>query len=178
MKRAFTILTITASLLYSALAWAHSPIYEKMGVVPPRTEKAAPLFTLENMQGQTVQFDQYFGKPLLLHFWATWCVPCREELPALQKLYESIDRNNLEIVAINIDRGNRDRVEEYIAEMGLTFPMLLDPNQKVRRNYYINGLPTSYLIGPDGTFQGFISGARNWNLQDSNALFSLLKSRQ
>lgn len=138
-------------------------LFEQFGVTPPRTPKPAPDFTLETLSGKTVSLKEFHGKPVLIHFWATWCKPCKDELPTLQKLYEDLGGKEIQILTINIDRWNKDRVEEFKNEFGLHFPILLDPGQEVRRKYFIMGLPTSYLVGADGTLQGYVSGAREWN---------------
>ena len=111
---------------------------------------------------------------VLLNFWATWCGPCKDELPAMQRLYEAQRKDGVEIVAVSIDRDNKERVKEYIRKYNLTFPVLLDPDQKVRKNYFIMGLPTSYLIGVDGKLKGFVSGAREWDSTISKQMFSTL----
>lgn len=85
----------------------------------------------------------------------------------MQKLYESLNKKGIEVVAISIDRTDQGKVQEYAKQYHLTFPVLLDPDQKIRKNYYIMGLPTSYLIDASGKLRGFVSGAREW---DSAAL--------
>ena len=92
----------------------------------------------------------------------------------MQRIYDELKSDGMEIVAISIDRDKKERVEKYIKKYKLTFPVLLDPSQKVRKNYFILGLPTSYLIGSDGKLKGFISGAREWNSDTSKEMFSTL----
>ena len=131
-------------------------------------------FTLKNLDGKEVSLSQFRGKYLLINFWATWCVPCKKELPSMQKLYDAIKIDGVEVVAISIDRDKKERVQQYIKDYNLTFPVLLDPGQKVRKDYFIMGLPTSYLIGADGKLKGFISGAREWDSAASKKMFSTL----
>ena len=92
----------------------------------------------------------------------------------MQKLYEAIKLDGVEVVAISIDRDKKERVHQYIKDYNLTFPVFLDPSQMVRKDYFILGLPTSYLIGADGKLKGFISGAREWDSAASKKLFSTL----
>jgi peroxiredoxin len=92
----------------------------------------------------------------------------------MQRLYEALRPEGVEVVAISIDRNKKERIKEYIKDYNLTFPVLLDPGQEVRKGYYIMGLPTSYLIGADGKLKGFISGAREWDSVASKKLFSKL----
>ena len=148
--------------------------FAKMGVVPSKNEKLAPDFTLETPTGEKLSLKDFKGKTILLHFWATWCVPCKKELPTIQKVYEALGPNNFEVIAISIDRNNTENVKKYIKDYNLTFPVLLDQNQSVRKDYFILGLPTSYLIGADGNLKGFISGAREWDSDASKEMLSTL----
>ncbi len=177
MQRNLIALIMILSLSVSADVWASHALFEKLGVVPSRTSKEAPSFSLVNVNGEKVTLEKFRGKPILLHFWATWCVPCQEELPALQKLYEHSGGEQFEIIAVNIDRGNREKVLADIAKYGLKFTNLMDPEQTVRKEYFIRGLPTSYLIGSDGRLRGFISGARSWGIKDSENLFSVVAAK-
>ncbi len=162
-------------ILGSGLAEAHGvKDFERMGVVQPRNERNAPDFSLETPDGKTLGLKDFKGKVILLNFWATWCEPCKAELPSMQRLYESLRPAGVEVVAISIDRNKKDRIKEYVKEYDLTFPVLLDPSQKVRKGYFIMGLPTSYLIGADGNLKGFVSGAREWDSAASKKLFSNL----
>ncbi len=156
-------------------AVAHMQAFENMGIAKPRTEREAPDFSLKDINGNTVNLKDFQGKPVLLNFWATWCEPCKEELPSMQRLYETLSSQGIEVVAISIDRKNLDRVKKYVDEYKLTFPILLDPDQKVRKHYYIMGLPTTYLIGPGGKLKGFASGARVWDSPDSIEMMTSLK---
>ncbi len=163
------------TILSSGLAEAHSAEdFEKMGVVPPRSERNAPEFSLETPDGKTLGLKDFKGKVVLLNFWATWCEPCKAELPSMQRLYDSLRHQGVEVVAISIDRNKKEKINEYVKEYDLTFPVLLDPGQEVRKGYFIMGLPTSYLIGADGNLKGFVSGAREWDSIASKQLFSNL----
>ncbi len=152
----------------------HEDSFIKMGVVSPKVEKPAPDFTLETPTGEKLSLKDFRGKAVLLNFWATWCEPCKKELPSMQKIYEALNPGGVEVVAISIDRDKKERVEKYIKKYNLTFPVLLDPSQKVRKDYFILGLPTSYLIGADGKLKGFVSGAREWDSNASKEMFSTL----
>jgi len=165
---------IVALIMMSDSAMAHEGHFEKMGVSLPKIKRGAPNFNLKNLAGDSVALNSFQGKTILLNFWATWCLPCREELPSMQRMYEKLGSSGIEVVAVSIDRGNPRKVKKYIDQYNLTFPILLDPGQKVRKSYFIMGLPTSYLIGPDGYLRGFISGAREWDSPASIEMFSAL----
>ncbi len=161
-------------LVFANAASGHDADFETMGIVKPRTVKSAPDFDLQDLEGNPVSLDDFKGKPVLLNFWATWCQACKEELPAMQRLYEYLKPQGIEIVAISIDRNDKDRIKKYVKEYGLTFPVLWDPDQKVRRGYYIMGLPTSYLVDSEGKLQGFVSGARAWDSPASKGVMESL----
>ncbi|GJL80201.1 MAG: hypothetical protein NPINA01_31900 [Nitrospinaceae bacterium] len=171
---------MTTALLLGSLhpsVWAHQQAFENMGITKPRVEKSAPGFALQDIQGNMVNLEDFRGKAILLNFWATWCEACKEELPSMQRLYEALSSQGVEVVAISIDRRNFDRVKKYAKEYNLTFPVLWDPEQKVRKHYYIMGLPTTYLIDPNGRLKGFASGARVWDSPDSIQALTSLKEK-
>ena len=149
--------------------------FEQFGVTRPRTSKPAPDFALKDIHGKTVSLSQFKGKPILLNFWATWCGPCREELPSMQRMHEVSKKNGgFHIIAISIDRFNMKKVNQYAKDLNLSFPILVDPDRTVRKSYFIRGLPTSYLIDADGKLKGFISGARQWDSPAAKQVFHLL----
>lgn len=161
MKKLAT--AILMLFLWNSPSWATLDAYEKMGIAKSKTSRSAPDFSVRDIHGNRVHLEDFKGKVIFLNFWATWCEPCKEELPSMQRLYESMKNKNFEILAVSIDRGNEDRVRKYVKEYNLTFPVLLDPDQKIRKKYFVLGLPTSYLIDAKGTLKGFVSGARAWD---------------
>ena len=154
-------------------AQAEHNAFELLGVAKPRTVKMAPDFSLTDINGNKVSLKDFRGKSVLINFWATWCGPCREELPSLQALHEKLSGEDFVVLAINIDRRNPDRVKKYMKEYNLSFSVPIDPSQEVRKKYFIMGLPVSYLVDPDGKLRGFISGARKW---DSPASIEVMRS--
>jgi peroxiredoxin len=166
-----TVFLLTLSF---STAGAHQDVYSKFGAVYPKRVKEAPNVQLEDLQGNKVSLDHFKGKPVLLNFWATWCEACKEELPSMQRLHESMADEGIQVVAVSIDRDHEDRIQEYIEKYHLTFPILRDPNQSARRGYFIMGLPTSYLIDSSGKLRGFISGAREWDSALSKQIMRML----
>ncbi len=162
---------------FGTSVWAVQQSFENMGITKPRTEKPAPDFSLQDIKGNKVSLEDFRGKSILLNFWATWCEACKEEMPSMQRLYERLSGQGVEVVAISIDRRNFDRIKEYAEQYKLTFPILWDPDQKVRKHYYIMGLPTTYLIGPEGKLRGYASGARVWDSPDSIQALTSLKEK-
>ncbi len=107
----------------------------------------APIFSLESLEGEVVTLDQLKGKKVLINFWATWCPPCKEELPDMQELYNE-NQNKLEILAINLDPENN--VHKFRDEYELRFPILLDKENHVNELYKVLAVPTSYVIDENG----------------------------
>ncbi len=161
------------------LAWvpgyAEQSSFGKMGVIASKISQPAPDFVAKNLKGQAVKLSDFKGKVLLLNFWATWCGACIEEMVSMQNLYSSLRIDGVEVLAISIDRWNEDRIEEYVKKNNLTFTVLLDQDQKVRKQYHVMGVPTSYLIDGEGKIRGYASGARTWDSLDSQSLFLSLK---
>ena len=156
---------------------ANPLLFEKMGIVAPKSSKMAPGFKLNNIRGGTTELSDFKGKVVLVNFWATWCAACVEEMDSMQNLYNDLQKKDVGIVAISIDRWNEDRIIDYADKKNLNFHILRDPDQKVRKQYYIMGLPTSYLIDGDGKIRGYVSGARTWDsLTSKNTLLSLKDS--
>ncbi|SDZ93898.1 Peroxiredoxin [Thalassobacillus cyri] len=123
----------------------------------------APDFELKTLEGETVKLSDYRGKKVMINFWATWCPPCRAEMPDMQKFYENED---IEILAINLTQteSSRDDVGKFVDEFGLTFPVLMDENVAVANQYQIKPIPTSYFIDSEGYIQYVALGAMNYDL--------------
>ena len=118
-----------------------------------RVGSPAPDFTLFSLAGPPMSLHEQQGKVVLINFWATWCPPCREEMPALQRAYERLADQGLVVLGVNwTEEDNLKDVEAFVQELGLTFPILLDSDSSVSEDlYHVLGLPTSVLIGRDGT---------------------------
>ncbi|MCU9613605.1 TlpA family protein disulfide reductase [Caldibacillus lycopersici] len=126
--------------------------------------QAAPDFTLETLDGTTLSLKDLRGKKVLLNFWASWCGPCKEEMPHMQKVYEQIkDEDTIEIVAINLTIGKESAEDaaKFVREMGLSFPIPLDIGGKVQEAYEIYPIPTSYFIDANGVIQSKYLGPMN-----------------
>lgn len=120
----------------------------------------APDFKLQTPDEETVQLSDYRGKRVLLNFWATWCPPCRAEIPDMQKLY---DNKDVVILAVNMAES-KDKVTEFIDAYDMTFPVPMDAESKVMDTYQIQAYPTSYLIDSNGRIQFIRLGAMNYDL--------------
>jgi thiol-disulfide isomerase/thioredoxin len=130
---------------------------------PPRSARfPAPDFTMPTLSGAPIRLAELRGKAVLLHFWATWCVPCRTEMPTLEALYQRYKDRGLEVIAVNLDLLSTAGVEAFLQEVGVTFRLGLDPSWSTARAYRVLGLPTTYLIDRAGHVVVREVGARDW----------------
>jgi peroxiredoxin len=120
-----------------------------LSAVPVQVDFAAPKLTLEDLSGKTVSLDDYLGSVVLVNLWATWCPPCREEMPALQAFYENYKADGFALVAINQEE-TREIVEPFVKEFGLTFPIWLDLNYQAEQEFKTESLPSSFVIDRTG----------------------------
>jgi len=123
----------------------------------------APDFTLPRLGGgDRVRLDSLRGRVVFLNFWATWCKPCEEEMPAMERLYQAFRDDGLEMLAISVDVGEAE-VIAFQERMGLSFPLLHDPDRSVASRYQSFRFPETYLIDQQGTVVGRYIGPRDWD---------------
>jgi len=120
--------------------------------------KRAPDFQLPNLEGESVSLSDFQGKPVLLNFWATWCGPCRQEIPLIQGIFEERLDTGLVILTVNIGEAP-SAVNNFMQSANFSFPVLLDTNQDVALEYNIRAIPTSFFINEDGIIQAIKVGA-------------------
>ncbi|AOV06790.1 peroxiredoxin family protein [Sporosarcina ureilytica] len=114
----------------------------------------APDFKLTTLTGEVVNLSDYRGKTVMLNFWASWCPPCRVEMPHMETYYQEYkDQDNIEILAVNmttLERGSQEKVPEFVDKHGLTFPILMDEKGEVMDLYKVIVYPTTYIVNPEG----------------------------
>ncbi len=130
-----------------ALAFSSTP---NTTVGPAQIGKPIANFSLTDLNGVTHSIADYKGRPVLINSWATWCPPCKAEMPALHEFYLKHKAEGFELLAVNSGEG-RSAVQQFIGQTGFTFPVLLDTNKDVLDGLGVSGLPTSIWIGRDGT---------------------------
>lgn len=122
----------------------------------------APDFALPRLSGEEVRLSSLRGRVVLVNFWATWCKPCEEEMPAMERLYRALEPEGLELLAVSVD-DTRDVVEAFQAEQDLSFPILLDPDQRVSRLYQTFRYPETLLVDREGVVVERYVGPRDWD---------------
>ncbi|MBF0488714.1 MAG: TlpA family protein disulfide reductase [Nitrospirae bacterium] len=124
--------------------------------------KVAPDFTLKTIDGKNFSLSTLKGKTVLINFWATWCPPCVEELPSMNKLYLKYKQKGFEVVAVSLDSSTA-KVKKYIVKNPLNFIVLLDPDKRVAKKLYkVSAQPTTYLISSDGKIIRKFFGSVDW----------------
>jgi thiol-disulfide isomerase/thioredoxin len=139
MLRAFSVLALTT--LVASLAWAAT------------LSGPAPNFTLQSNSGEQVSLASLKGKVVMVNFWATWCVPCRQEMPHLEALYQRYESLGFELLAVNVEKNQAEGIRKWLADTPVTFPVLLDPDNKVTKLYKVQTMPSTVLVARDGTMR-------------------------
>lgn len=139
----------------------------------PDLPERAPGFALLDLDGGTVQLEALRGRPVVLNFWATWCPPCREEMPAMQRLYDRHKARGLVLVAVSLD-ADPALVPPYVKASKLTFPIALDPKAEVGNKYGVRALPSSFVVDKHGKMTALALGPRVWDNDASHALVDAL----
>lgn len=128
-----------------------------------RTPSLAPDFAVPDLAGQAVRLSSLRGRVVLLNVWTTWCPPCREEMPSMEGLHQRLRDRGFVLLAVSQDEGGAAVVEPFVRQLGLTFPVLVDPDQQVGRRFGVWGYPESFLIDRDGRVVERIIGPRDWS---------------
>ena len=178
-------LVVALLILAAALAWAWLPSREGMSaedpvaalsLIRPKPVKEAPEFQVRTPDDQTIRLADLRGKVVFLNFWATWCEPCREEMPSMERLHRAYKDRGLVVLAISLDAQGASVVNPFVKKFALTFPIGLDPKMAVRETYGVWAVPSTFLIDKQGKRVLFANGAREWDGKAAHALIeSLLK---
>ena len=132
-----------------------------LGFQTPTADLPAVDFSLKDLSGQEQNLSSYAGKLVFLNFWATWCGPCRAEIPSMEELYLELQNQDFVIVALNSQETDK-QVADFVENVGMSFPVLLDTAGRVGAAYSIRAIPTTYIIDPQGYILGRMVGTRDW----------------
>ena len=159
MRRAAHLLLpliLTATLAAPILA------EDKEDLTPMPDKPMAPGFDLKDNQDKPQRLADYRGKPVILNFWATWCPPCREEMPSMQRAHQALSGDGIAVIAINVG-DDAETIGDFLAEVPVDFPLPMDTESKVAQSYPLKGLPTTYVIDPQGRLVYAAEGEREWD---------------
>jgi len=156
------LLSIAILIIGAGWIWisAPSPGSITEGKIPaPQKGFLAPDFTLETLAGENITLSDLRGHAVLINLWASWCPPCRAEMPDMQQAYEDYEERGFTILAINAtNQDSLSAAEDFVKDHNLTFPILLDSKGEVSRLYQLRSLPTSYFVDAEGIIQEVIVG--------------------
>lgn len=138
-------------------------------LIRPPSPTPAPEFMATLADGKTFQLSAQHGKVVFINFWATWCLPCRAEMPMMEKLWRRHRAHSFVMLAVSTDSAP-SAVPPFIAQQGFTFPVTLDPTQDLARAYGLRGLPMSVIVDPSGNVAALAIGPREWDGAAASAL--------
>ena len=132
-----------------------------LGFQTPTADLPAVDFSLKDLSGQDQNLGSYAGKVIFLNFWATWCGPCRAEIPSMEELYLELGNEGFVIIAVNSQEAG-EQVAGFVENIGMSFPVLLDTDGRVGAAYSVRAIPTTYIVDPRGYILGRMVGTRDW----------------
>jgi len=169
------VLAIVAAIAYGATQYLRKEIF------PVELGSKAPdfkAFTLDSIPREKRLAD-YRGRVLMINVWATWCLPCRVEMPSIEALNKDYAAKGLKIVAVSIDDPGTDAtIRAFVKQYGLTFEILHDPQGRISDLYDVTGYPETFIVGKDGIIRKKLMSATDWNSPDARALVDRLLSEQ
>jgi peroxiredoxin len=127
----------------------------------PQVGMPAPDFTLPDLEGKLHSLADFRGRVVVLNFWATWCPPCIDEMPSLQRLHQALADRGIAVLAVSVDERFKD-VPPFVSKFGLTFPVLYDEGKKVSRKYQTFKYPETYILDRQGRLKSKVVGPRDW----------------
>jgi cytochrome c biogenesis protein CcmG/thiol:disulfide interchange protein DsbE len=149
-------------------------LFSKAGIQPVKAGTKAPLFSLEDLNGKKSELKQYRGKVVFLNFWATWCGPCKEEMPSMEELYKQFKDKDFVFLTISVDYAGIKLVKEFIEKHRYTFPVLIDPQCETLDLFEVKGIPTTFLIDKKGIIVGRAIGPKDWKRSEVVSIVNLL----
>jgi peroxiredoxin len=176
--RAFLHCLWVILILLVSLSWTaeggEDDFYSKIRINPIKGNKKAPDFSLKDLNGKEVEIKQFKGKVIFLNFWATWCGPCKEEMPGMEALHQQLKEKNFVMLTISVDYEGIKPVQEFISKHRYTFPVLLDPKGETLDLFEVKGIPTTFFVDKKGKMVGKAIGPRDWKSIEVESLINLL----
>lgn len=159
VTRYVAVVLVVLALVAAFFTWRHGQVAAEER---PEVGYAAPNFTLVGLDGKEVRLADLKGKPVFLNFWATWCPPCREEMPAIQKLF-TIYGKDVAFLTVNMTVTERStkNIEDFLRQNGYTLPVVLDKSGDVATKYLVRAIPTSFFVDRKGIIREKVVGSMN-----------------
>ncbi|MBK5963164.1 alkyl hydroperoxide reductase [Thiocystis minor] len=147
---------------------------EEQALTPVENQAPAPDFNLQGPDGQTYRLADYRGKPIILNFWATWCPPCRAEMPSMQRAHDILASEGIAVIAINVG-DDAEAVRQFLSDTPVSFPLPMDSDSTIAQRYPVIGLPTTFVIDAEGRLAFSATGEQEW---DDPALLDQVRALQ
>lgn len=133
-------------------------IFLMISLVSFSNSAKAPDFNLKDQYGVIHSLENYKGKVIFLNFWATWCPPCKKEMPDIENIYKEYGENKKDVVILGVNSEKENEAKKFLKDKGYTFPTVIDENSEVMRKYFIQAFPTSFVIDKEGNVYGYVMG--------------------
>ena len=173
LRGQWTVVLVVVALLGFG-AWAAVHFYGDE-IFPVEVGSAAPQFHAHRLHStQQVSLDTFKGQVLLINVWATWCGPCRIEMPSIEALYRTYGPSGLKVVAVSIDDVGDDQIAAFAKEFGLTFDVVHDSSFKIEKDYQVTGYPSTFVVDKNGVIRKKWIGQADWNSGYNRALVATL----
>lgn len=167
------VIVVLAGGLVAATRYMGDELFPVSVGSPAPDFRATTLDTASPARAKSIA--DYRGQVVLLNVWATWCAPCRVEMPSIEALHRAYAPEGLKVVAVSIDDAGQEKgIRDFARELGLTFELLHDPTGRIQKAYQTTGVPETFVIGPDGIIRKKIIGAADWNSAANRALVARL----
>ena len=157
-KRFYIILAILALVVWGLVTLLKQDFH-----YGPKIGTAAPVFSLKDAKGQDLSLESFRGKLVMLNFWATWCGPCRQEMPSLEALYQKYKDRDFVVLGLSLDEEGWQPVEAFLKIIPVNFPILLDKDMRISELYETYRVPETYLIDPEGMVVAKFVGPQDYN---------------
>ena len=173
--RLLTVALVVVAVCSSASAEQPTvaSLLKRLDLVDYRAGTRPPDFSGPTLDARPLSLTDLRGKVIVVNFWASWCMECRAEMPALEALHRQFASRGLAVIGLNVREG-KQAISRYTAELGLTFPFVLDPDGRTNDLYGVIGLPTTFVVGRDGRAVAFGVGPRDWKSPAARTLIEIL----
>ena len=177
-QKSFPFLVIALAVIFVMEGRKNAPLPAPDIQLIPREQRRAEgtEFTLPSLHGEATELVDFRGNVVLLNFFATWCPPCREEMPTIQALFETYQQQGLVVLGVAGDAEGQKIVEPFVTEYQMTFPVVLDSDSRVSQQYFVRSIPTIYLFDRHGRIAAHVMSAGDWSSQQAkDAIEQLLQ---